>query len=136
MKAVPSTGYQLVTLCLLLLELTASTPKEWNWKNEQAVTSVKDQQNCSAGWAFAAVAAYESFLLRVSQVSYDLSEEYVIQCSGEGDCSGGKNIRKTMKFISEHGVAQEKDVPYRSGSYTEGKAQVDNACSATTVKWN
>lgn len=95
MQRLLSATVVLTSLALLLVPVDC-TPKEWDWRSERAVTPVKNQYNCSAGWAFAVTAAYESFLIRANGSAYDLSEEYLIQCSGQGDCSGCKNIRKTM----------------------------------------
>ena len=54
-----------LVLVLVLITVCSGIPKSYDWRDDSGVTSVKDQGNCSAGWAFAPIAAYESFLARV-----------------------------------------------------------------------
>lgn len=43
---------------LLVLIRPAVSPAAWDWRDHSAVTDVKDQGACQAGWAFSVVAAY------------------------------------------------------------------------------
>ncbi|MBK6936802.1 MAG: hypothetical protein IPH18_07845 [Chitinophagaceae bacterium] len=49
------------------------------------VTPVKDQQ-CGNCWAYSAMGAYEASYKRVNGTVADASEQYVVNCSGGGDC--------------------------------------------------
>ena len=76
--------------------------------------------------------------MRVSGIEHDLSEEYVIQCSGQGNCTnapGFRNLRKTLNFIIKDGLPLERDVPYQQYFTSTDKVNVPNACSAPKVQW-
>ena len=63
-----------------------------NYKTLGQVSSVKDQGFCGACWAFSSTALYESQLLIHQNLVTDLSEQYLISCSGAGSCYGGTPI--------------------------------------------
>ena len=50
-------------------------PSKYNLADHGLVTPVKDQQTSGNCWAFSAIAALESCILKTSGVAYDLSEE-------------------------------------------------------------
>lgn len=64
----------------------------YDLRNLGVVTAPKNQLRCGSCWAFCATACMETAQLirndlRRSEV--DLSEQYVLSCSGAGSCSGG-----------------------------------------------
>jgi cathepsin K len=62
----------------------ASKPS-YDARNTGYITPVKDQQ-CGNCWAYSAMGAYEASFKRVNGVVADASEQYVVNCSGGGDC--------------------------------------------------
>jgi len=59
-----------------------SAPDSWNWKDQGAITSIKDQQQCGSCAAFAAVAAADSCMWMASNSLYDdLSEQHLMDCA-------------------------------------------------------
>ncbi len=61
----------------------------FDWRRWGKVTSVRDQGSCSACWAFATASVIESsYLIRQSK-DVHASEQYILDCSGQGDCSAG-----------------------------------------------
>lgn len=113
---------------------STTIPNSWSWRDHSGVTDVKNQSACNSGWAFAAAAAYESYLLRAQGVAYNLSEEYIIQCSGAGDCAGSNQIGMAMDFVAANGMPSRASLAYSSGVYTIGKAPENGACSTITIK--
>ena len=49
--------------------------------HQSKASSVKNQGQCGSCWTFATTAAYESALKRVQGKTYDLSEQYVLECT-------------------------------------------------------
>lgn len=64
-------------------------PKTMSWKDLGKVTPAKDQNKCGACWVFVATGATESYLAIQNGTLYDLSEEYLLECTAFSDCVGG-----------------------------------------------
>jgi cathepsin L len=61
----------------------------WDWRTQGKVTPPK-QQGCGDCWAFATTAQIESAFLIAGWSQSDLAEQEILDCSGAGDCSGGR----------------------------------------------
>ena len=60
---------------------TPKTPDESiDWRLAGKVTSVGDQRNCNAGWAFAATGAFESAFAIKSGRLLNFSEQQLLDC--------------------------------------------------------
>ena len=67
-------------------------PSSLDWRSKGRVTPVRNQGSCGSCWAFAAVGAAESLLIKMgkkSQWTADLSEQKVLQCTRASSCDGG-----------------------------------------------
>lgn len=62
-----------------------ATKRSYDARTAGYVTPVKDQQ-CGNCWAYSAMGAYESSYKRVNAAVADASEQYVVNCSGGGNC--------------------------------------------------
>ena len=58
----------------------ASFDSDWDWRNQGAVTDVKNQGLCGASWAFATTAAIESAYQIKTGSLISLSEQQLIDC--------------------------------------------------------
>lgn len=82
---------------ILANDLTANSSLYKNWNTLGKVSEVKDQGGCGDCWAFATTALVESMLMIFANSTYDLSEEYTLECTYEynpyenfyDSCSGG-----------------------------------------------
>ena len=61
-------------------------PSSVDWREQGAVTPVKDQGTCKSGWAFSAVGAVESAYFIETGTLTSFSEQQQISCNN--DCSG------------------------------------------------
>lgn len=64
-------------------------PSAWDWRQHNGVTPVRNQGNCGSCWAFGAIAAMESALLIRGGLNTNLSEQWLVSCTGAGTCAGG-----------------------------------------------
>ena len=94
----------------------AGLPARLDWRDNGGnfVTSIKNQGGCGSCWAFAAVAVAESSLLIEADspgVDLDLSEQFILSCSGGGGCIGGVP-QVAANVLAEYGARTEQCFPY------------------------
>lgn len=55
------------------------------------MTTVKQQGHCGACWSFTAVGLVEALLVKTGKqsINIDLSEQHLLECTANSDCSGG-----------------------------------------------
>lgn len=106
---------------------------EFDWRDRHGqnwVTPVKNQRSCGSCWAFGAAGATEHMvnLYFNRKLDLDLSEQYLVSCSGTGSCSGGWTY-ETVNFIKNSGVIEESCFPYYASDVL-----CSNMCSNPTEK--
>lgn len=96
------------------------------------MTAVKDQGRCGACWAFSTTAAFESFLMQTDNKEYDLSEEYLVECTTDSDCSGGY-ISSALGMITWHGLPEESTYPYVATNTGSGRPVTSGICNTNRL---
>jgi len=106
--------------------LGASTSLDW--RDYNAVTSVKDQGSCGCCWSFATAAYAESkLILENSQYTIsniNLSEQYLLKCTKYGTCQGGY-----LEYAFQQGLKMPTEEDYPYSPYTTNS----NICSASGI---
>ena len=109
----------------------SGAPVSIDWRNKNAVTSVKDQGNCGSCWTFSSTGAVEGAWAIAKGQLVDLSEEQLVECAtgvsyGSHGCNGGQ-MEGAFKYIIEHGQCSNAVYPYTSGNGQSGSCK---SCSA------
>lgn len=95
-------------------------PKNFDWRDYEVVSSVKEQGLCGAAWAYSTTAFFESELVRrkMSNNQVDLAEQFLLECDTKSTkCSGGY-LGSAMDLILNGGIPYEKQYPINSyGTY-------------------
>ena len=129
-RAITMTGLKLMPikappLAALTLAAAATLPKSFDWRQQGAVSGIRDQGACGSCWAFAMTQALESQVMMLKPGSPDvrLSEQVMLSCSGAGSCDGG---RMDADFLASDGLPPEEDYPY---------AAVNGRCDDARPGW-
>ncbi|XP_065226774.1 digestive cysteine proteinase 3-like [Planococcus citri] len=126
------------------------TPPEFHWKEPEEVNSVRDQRNCSSGWAYSAADAIAGrcFVHKdCSKTTSFLSVQYLIDCSsgaGNHGCRGGEAVKACELVKLNEKVPDEKSynrqcrmdkfqhtIKLNIGCH---QRKVDDSCSSKTLK--
>lgn len=110
--------------CKTFSSSSSGTPSSVDWRNENAVTSVKDQGQCGSCWTFSATGAIEGAWAISTGKLVDLSEQELVDCAtgvsyGSHGCNGGQ-MEGAFKYVIEHGQCSDNEYPYTSGTTKTG----------------
>lgn len=127
--------------CKSFSSSAVGTPSSVDWRQNGAVTSVKDQGQCGSCWTFSSTGAVEGAWAISTGNLVDLSEQELVDCAtgvsyGSHGCNGGE-MEGAFKFIIENGQCSDISYPYtaKDGSCKKCSA-VARISSCSDVKPN
>lgn len=95
-----------------------SIPTNWDWRNRDAVSPVKDQKKCGSCWTFSTTGAMEAHLKIATGEEELLSEQELVDCASADtyDCHGcsGGLPSYAFNFIHDFGLETENNYPYQA----------------------
>uniref|UniRef100_A0A6C0BSP6 Peptidase C1A papain C-terminal domain-containing protein n=1 Tax=viral metagenome TaxID=1070528 RepID=A0A6C0BSP6_9ZZZZ len=89
-------------------------PSHFDWREKNAVSSVKNQGDCGGCWAFSATGAIEGLVSIKTDVLYNLSQQELIDCSssyGNKGCEGG-SMDSAFQYVIDNGLCLNITYPY------------------------
>jgi len=88
-------------------------PDTWDWRNQKAVTPVKDQQQCGSCWAFSTTENFESMSFLAGNPIPTLGPQQLVDCDPQSQgCGGGWTYWAFEYLLTAGGQETEADYPY------------------------
>lgn len=115
--------------------VTYFIPDVVDWRNQGAVTSVKNQGQCGSCWAFSSTGTVEGLFAISSGVLVDLSEQELVDCATgfmEHGCNGG-DMDFAFRYVKDYGQCSLETYPYYSGTTQQSGTCQKNCSKITTV---
>ena len=99
----------------LLPPVSNSMPTNWDWRDHNAVSPVKNQGQCGSCWTFSSVEAIESaYAIAMNVSAPSLSEQEILDCASKDGCGGGF-MDNAFHWVEYHnGVCSEEEYPYQA----------------------
>ncbi|MBA0720564.1 hypothetical protein Golax_008178 [Gossypium laxum] len=120
---------------------TDDLPDDFDWRDQGAVTGVKDQGSCGSCWSFSTTGALEGAHYLATGELVSLSEQQLVDCDHECDpqeygacdsgCNGGLMTTAFEYTIKAGGLEREKDYPYTGNA--RGSCKFDKTKIAASV---
>ena len=110
----------LVNLKPVKVKITNEAPDDFDWRDKNVVSAVKDQGSCGSCWAFSTVANLEGLYALKKGVIKTFSEQYLVDCDTEDEGCNGGLMELSFEWLASNdgGVMYESDYPYTGKQQT------------------
>jgi len=104
--------------CQSYTSLANNTPDNLDWRSQNVVTPVKNQEQCGSCWAFSSTGAIESVWAITKGELINLSEQELVDCAtgikyGGRGCNGGQ-MDGAFKYVKTYGQCSNTEYPYKA----------------------
>eukprot|EP01062_Namystynia_karyoxenos_P077683 TRINITY_DN7867_c0_g1_i1.p2 TRINITY_DN7867_c0_g1~~TRINITY_DN7867_c0_g1_i1.p2 ORF type:complete len:361 (+),score=89.39 TRINITY_DN7867_c0_g1_i1:88-1083(+) len=114
-------------------------PTDIDWRQQGAVTAVKNQAQCGDCWSFSATGAIEGAWCLAGRALAPLSEQELTSCDKiDSGCNGGLMDRAFQWLLDnrEGSIATEDSYPYVSGDGTNPPCKSTGTTGATITGYS
>jgi len=102
-----------------------AAPATYDWRSKNAVTPVKDQQQCGSCWAFSTTENFESMWFLGGNPIPTLGPQQLVDCDPQSQgCAGGWTYWAFEYLMTAGGQESETDYPYTA---QDGTCAFDNS---------
>ena len=110
----------LVNLKPVKVKITNEAPDDFDWRDKNVVSAVKDQGSCGSCWAFSTVANLEGLYALKKGVIKTFSEQYLVDCDTEDEGCNGGLMELAFDWLANNdgGIMYESDYPYANKQQT------------------
>jgi len=102
----------------------SAAPASIDWRQQGAVTPIKNQGSCGSCWSFSASGSMEGINKIKTGKLVELSTQQALDCSVAGSCSGGY-FEKVFYYAKTNKMESFSDYPYagkkQTCAYNAGK---------------
>jgi C1A family cysteine protease len=107
-------------------------PDTWDWRLKNAVTPVKDQEQCGSCWAFSTTENLESMWFLAGNPIPTLGPQQLVDCDPQSQgCNGGWTYWAFEYLMTVAGQESEASYPYTAQT---GTCNYNAALAVATVK--
>jgi C1A family cysteine protease len=130
-----SRGVMLVVYSPLehIVDDETEVPSSFDWRDYGLEMKIRDQKDCGACYAIAAVSALESQIFIKTGNLTELSVQEVLDCAGDYDafgCEGGAEFRVFDYIRDNGGISSEADYPF-VGRSSQNSSQ-NSSCQSSS----
>jgi len=113
-----------------------SLPDNFDWRDKNVVTAVKDQGQCGSCWAFSVIEEIESQWIMKNHAAVALAPQQIVDCDKtDSGCGGGDTPTAYQYVIKAGGLEPESAYPYMAKNEKCAFSQAAVAVSITSWQY-